>query len=325
MLTRRALLPVLALIPFRRPSPPEILPRSPEPIRLIFGGDVMLSRFVGRLARAQRDPEWPMHDLAPVLAAADIAFVNLEAPFSDRGNLVEQGMVFKAEPEMIGALELAGIDVVSTANNHARDCNDYGVEFTLDWLGSHGIAAAGSGKTAEEAHAGVILLRKGIRFGFLAYTYDQSNGNHPDEDRRVAMMDLDRMRLDVANMLTRADVAIVSMHAGLEYSPRPNAQQSEFAYAAIDAGARVVVGHHPHVVQSWERRGPGVIFFSLGNLIFDQFQRVETQHGLLAEVVFSGATLIRAAVIPVDIVRTVPRLAAVTRPAAISGVGTAGK
>ncbi len=325
MLTRRALLPVLAGIPFRRTSPPEILPPRPPETRLIFGGDVMLSRFVGRLARAQQDPEWPMHDLAPVLAAADIAFVNLEAPFSDRGHLVEAGMIFKAEPEMIGALELAGIDVVSTANNHARDCNGYGVEFTLDWLGRHGIAAAGSGKTAEEAHAGVVLLRNGIRFGFLAYTYDQSNGNHTDVDDRVATMDVDRMRLDVANMLTRADVAIVSMHAGLEYSPRPNAQQTAFAYAAIDAGARVVVGHHPHVVQGWERRGSGVIFFSLGNLIFDQFQRVETQHGLLAEVVFSGKTLIRTELIPVDIVRTVPRLAPVTRPAAISGEGIAAK
>ncbi len=324
MLTRRALLPLLAGVPFRRPAQPEIVPRSPE-TRLIFGGDVMLSRFVGRLARAQHNPEWPMRDLATFLAARDIAFVNLEAPFSDRGHPVEEGMIFKAEPEMIGALELAGIDVVSTANNHARDCNGYGVEYTLDWLASHGIAATGSGKTAEEAHAGVILVRNGIRFGFLAYTYDQSNGNHPDVDDRIAIMDLDRMRVDVAGMLARADVAVVSMHAGLEYSPRPNAQQTAFAHAAIDAGARVVVGHHPHVVQGWERRGPGVIFYSLGNLIFDQFQRVETQHGMLAEVVFSGKTLARTELIPVDIVRTVPRLAAATRPAAIFGEGIAGK
>jgi len=320
MLTRRALLPLLAGIPFRRPTPPEIVPRMKE-TRLVFGGDVMLSRFVGRLARARRDPASPLRDLAPMLVAADIAFVNLEAPFSDRGRPVESGMIFKAEPEMIHALELAGIDVVSTANNHARDCSGYGVEFTHEWLTSHGIAVAGSGKSAEAAHSGAIVTRNGVRFGFLAYTYDQSNGNHKDLDERVAILDIACMRRDVAAMLERADVAIVSMHAGIEYSPRPNEQQVAFARAAIDAGARVVVGHHPHVVQPWERYRSGVIFYSLGNLVFDQFQRVETQHGELAEVVFSGRTLTRAATIPVDIVRTAPRLAMVSTPSPSGGVG----
>lgn len=311
MLTRRALLPLLTAIPFRRPSSPENVPPAPQ-TRLVFGGDVMLSRYVGRLARSQRDPAWPLRDLAPALAAADIAFVNLESPFSDRGGLVEAGMVFKAEPEMIVGLELAGIDVVSTANNHSRDCNGYGVEFTLDWLTRHGIAVAGSGKSAEEAHAGTVLTRNGTRFGFLAYTYDQSNGIHADVDDRIAGIDVDRMKIDLANLLTRADVGIVSMHAGLEYAPRPNKQQIEFAHAAIDAGASVVVGHHPHVVQSWERRGTGVIFYSLGNLVFDQFQRVETQHGLLAEAIFSGKQLAHAEIFPVDIVRTAPRLATIS-------------
>src|SRR5271155_4696241 len=172
MLTRRLLVPMLAVIPFRRTSPvsgpSETVPRSRD-TRIIFGGDVMLSRYVGQIARERHDPALPMRDLAPVLSAADIAFVNLEAPFSDRGKPVESGMIFKAEPEMIGALELAGIDIVSTANNHARDCDGYGVEFTLNWLEEHGIAAVGSAKSAEEAHAGVVLTRNGTRFGFLAY------------------------------------------------------------------------------------------------------------------------------------------------------------
>ena len=308
MLTRRTLLPLLATLPFRRGSPSETVPR-PSQTRLILGGDVMLSRFVGSLARARGDPASPLRDLAPLLWAADIAFVNLEAPFSDRARVGEGRMVFKAEPEMIQALEIAGIDVVSTANNHARDCNGYGVEFTLDWLAQHGIAAAGTGKSLDEAHAGAVLARNGMRFGFLAYTYDQSNGNHRDFDGRIAMLEATSMQRDVAQMLTRADVAIVSMHAGSEYSPRPNSQQLRFAHAAIEAGARVVVGHHPHVVQPWERHGEGAIFYSLGNLVFDQFQRVETQHGALAKVVFSGKTLASARMLPVDIVGTVPRLA----------------
>jgi poly-gamma-glutamate capsule biosynthesis protein CapA/YwtB (metallophosphatase superfamily) len=310
ILTRRALLPVLAAIPFHRTAPPEIIPhpKPPKKTRILLGGDVMLSRHVGRLARAAHDPASPLRDLAPVLRSADIAFVNLESPFSDRGSLVEHGMIFKAEPEMIAALQNAGVTIVSTANNHARDRDRYGVEFTLSWLNQHGIQAVGSAPTPEAAHAGIVIERNGLRFGFLAYTFDQSNGNHKDVDDRIAVMDVATMQSDVARLLQRADIAVVSMHAGTEYHPRPNLQQIEFACAAIDAGVSVVAGHHPHVTQPWERRGKGVIFYSLGNLVFDQFQRAETQRGALAEVVFSGKTLESAALLPVDIVRTVPRL-----------------
>lgn len=310
MLTRRLFaVSLLGLIPLRRRSTDRSLPARLPETRILFGGDVMLSRHVARVARFRHDPAWPLRDLAPVLAAADIAFANLEAPFSDRGRLVEQGMIFKAEPEMVEALRLAGIDIVSTANNHARDCGEYGVEFTLDWLERHGIAAAGSGRTTEAAHEGAVLERHDVRFGFLGYTYDQSNGNYQSVDDRVAVMDLDQLRRDVDNLRRRADVVIVSMHAGIEYQPAPNGQQREFAHAAIDAGARVVAGHHPHVVQPFERYRDGVIFYSLGNLVFDQFQRRETQQGMLAEVIFVGKHIERAAMIPVDIVQTAPRVA----------------
>jgi len=308
MLTRRELLPLLAAVPWPRPSAPETLPPVKR-TRIVFGGDVMLSRYVGRLARAQHDPSSPLRDLAAFLAAADIAFVNLESPFSDRGAVVDRGMRFKAEPEMIAALERAGIDVVSTANNHARDCSGHGVEFTLDWLERHGIAAAGTGRSAEAAHRGAVLTRNGMRFGFLAYTFDQSNGNHPDVDARVALLHAVTMRRDVADLRRRADVVVVSMHAGVEYAPQPNRRQIDFARAAIDAGARVVAGSHPHVVQPSERCNDGVIFYSLGNLVFDQFQRSATQHGALGEVVFEGASIAQASLTAVRIVQTVPRLA----------------
>jgi poly-gamma-glutamate synthesis protein (capsule biosynthesis protein) len=277
--------------------------------RILCGGDVMLSRYVGARARAKADPASPLRDLAPLLSSADIAFVNLEAPFSDHGRPVEKGMVFKAEPEMIEALRAAGIDVVSTANNHARDCGSYGIGFTLDWLAKNGIAAAGTGHTAEEAHHGAVIERNGHRYGFLAYTYDQSNGNHSDQDDRVAMLNIPRMAADVASLRSRADAVIVSMHAGVEYQKQPNAEQRNFAHAAIDAGASAVVGAHPHVTQPVESYREGVIFYSLGNLVFDQFQRQETQHGLIADLRFTGAKLTSYSAIPVDIVGTVPRVA----------------
>jgi poly-gamma-glutamate capsule biosynthesis protein CapA/YwtB (metallophosphatase superfamily) len=320
------LLPLLVVLQFVLPFSRTSEHPAPDPVvtHLVLGGDVMLSRHVARVARERKDPAFPLRDLAPVLQAADIAFVNLESPFSDRGAVVERGMVFKAEPEMIAALELAGIDVVSTANNHARDQGSHGVEFTLDWLDRHQIAVAGTGRSAEAAHAGVVIERNGVHFGFLAYTYDQSNGNHTDVDDRVAMMDVTRMREDVARLKTRADAIIVSMHAGVEYSPKSNAQQVAFARAAIDAGVSVVVGHHPHVTEPWERYGKGVIFYSLGNLVFDQFQRVETQRGALADIVFEGPLLARAGLIRVDIVGTAPRVARTPSTATQPDVASSG-
>ncbi len=308
--TRRSflLLPALGLFSGRTQSDIS-LPRRVPVTRILLGGDVMLSRFVGALARQRDDPASPLRGVAELFSSADIAFVNLEAPFSDRGRKVEAGMVFKAEPEMVEALRIAGIDIVSTANNHARDCGRYGVGFTLDWLQKNGIETVGTAPTAELAHEGTILERNQVGFGFLAYTYDQSNGNHTDRDDRVAMMDPDAMVQDVTKLRERCDVVIVSMHAGTEYLQKPNAQQRQFAHAAIDAGASLVVGHHPHVTQPVEAYGKGVIFYSLGNLAFDQFQRKETQRGWIADVRFIGKRLAGYGIIPVDIVRTVPKLA----------------
>ena len=307
--TRRSILlvPALGFIPQKaedRLTLTSLVPAN----RLLLGGDVMLSRHVGEFARLRRDPAWPMRDLTDLFSSASIKFVNLEAPFSDRGPLMKEGMVFKAEPDMVEALRAAGIDVVSTANNHARDCGGYGLEFTLDWLARHDIAAAGTGLTADAAHRGTVLERNRVRFGFLAYTYDQSNGNHADRDDRIAMLDADEMTDDVHAMRERADVVIVSMHAGAEYQSKPNAVQQQFAHAAIDAGATVVVGHHPHVTQTVESYRDGVIFYSLGNLVFDQFQRRETQRGWIADLRFLANRLVGYGVIPVDIVEAAPRV-----------------
>lgn len=308
--TRRGFLLLPALGLFNKTEVSQALPQPYPVTRILFGGDVMLSRHVGIVARQKADFGWPLRSVAALFQSADLTFVNLEAPFSDHGRPKEAGMVFKAEPEMVEALRTAGIDIVSTANNHARDCGDYGIGYTLDWLAQNGIAAVGTGETEEAAHRGVVLARNGVRFGFLAYTFDQSNGNHADVDDRVAMMDAKRMTADVQDMAQRAAAVIVSMHAGWEYFQRPNPAQRNFAHAAIDAGASVVVGHHPHVTQPVESYGNGVIFYSLGNLVFDQFQRRETQRGLIADVRFAGNRLAGYGVIPVDIVGVAPRVAA---------------
>ena len=267
----------------------------------------MLARGVEEASRAQMDPASPFRRIAPFFARADIAFINLESPFSDRGAIANSRMIFRADPQAIAGLELAGIDVVSTANNHARDAGKHGLAFTLSLLANHGIAAVGTAASQEALREGVVLERNGARFGFLAYTYDQSNGNYPNADAPVAMLDAEAMREDVIRLRQRTDVVVVSMHAGVEYAMKPSARQIEFARAAIDAGATVVAGHHPHVVQPVERYRAGVIFYSLGNLVFDQVQRRETQTGLIAEVFFDAGRLESYRVHEVDIVETVPQ------------------
>jgi len=276
--------------------------------RLIFTGDVMLSRAVRRQILAAKDPALPFRKMAPMLAASDIAFVNLESPFSDQAPYHEGGMVFHAAPDTIAGLKLAGIAVASTANNHSRDCGSHGVEFTISWLRKHGIETVGSGESEADAHKGIVLVRHGVRFGFLGYTYDQKNGNWKDIDPRIAVADPKIVCRDVQELRKRADVVIVSMHHGIEYKLKPNAAQTAFAHAAIDAGATLVIGHHPHVVQPSESYHGGLIFYSLGNFIFDQYQRIETQHGEVVQVSFVGRNILATHVMPVKITLSGPEL-----------------
>jgi poly-gamma-glutamate synthesis protein (capsule biosynthesis protein) len=302
------MLPAVGLLPRSIGISSTAAPLASSEVRMLFGGDIMLSRYVAKVARQKHDPGWPLRSIAPLLASADIAFANLESPFSNQGHSFEKGMVFRAEPDMIASLVAAGLDIVSTANNHARDAGSHGVAFTLDLLARNHIQAVGTGPTERLAHQGVILERKSAGFGFLGYTFDQSNGNHKDVDPRISMLDVNRMRADVADMRKRADAVIVSMHAGVEYHPFPNAVQQTFARVAIDAGASAVIGHHPHVVQTVELYGNGIIFYSLGNLVFDQFQLKSTQLGWIADLRFQGAKLTGYGIIPVDIVNTVARI-----------------
>lgn len=276
--------------------------------RLLFAGDVMFSRAVRRKILEANDPALPFRKIAPVMAAADIAFVNLETPFSDRGPYYEGGLIFHAAPEMIAGLKLAGVSIASTANNHSRDCGPHGVEFTVAWLRSHGIDPLGTSESEEATHQGVVLVRNGVRFGFLGYTFDQQNGNWRDIDTRIALADPRAVCRDVAAIQKRCDVVIVSMHSGIEYLPKPTKAQIAFAHAAIGAGALLVIGHHPHVVQPEEDYRGGQIYYSLGNLVFDQYQREATQHGEIVEISFLGPKILATHVMPVRITPTGPEL-----------------
>ena len=308
------LISIVSCSPPQRPQQPRAERHGPALNRLVFAGDVMFSRAVRRQIVTARDPALPFRKIAPLLSAADIAFVNLESPFSDRGLYYETGLIFHAPPEAIAGLNLAGVTLASTANNHARDCGPHGVEFTVAWLRSHGIEPLGSSESEARTHEGIVLVRHGIRFGFLGYTFDQNNGNWRDTDPRIAMADPKALCRDIAALKTRADIVIVSMHHGIEYQPLPSRAQIAFAHAAIDAGAVLVIGHHPHVIQPEEDYHGGRIFYSLGNLVFDQYQREATQHGEIIQVSFVGTSILATHTLYVQITPTGPELESPPQP-----------
>lgn len=289
-------------------SPRKADAEVPPPInRLVFGGDVMLARHVAKRMKAAGDASLPFRKIAPFFKEADLAFVNLESPFSDKGSPPTGGMVFKAPPEAIEGLITAGIDVVSTANNHSRDQHEYGLLYTLDWLEKNKIAAVGTGRDEAATRRGVVLTANAVKFGFLGYTYDQRNGNHKDDDNRINGLDIVRLREDIAAIRQVSNVTVVSMHAGVEYSKAPHPQQQQFARAAIEAGATLVIGHHPHVVQPCEEYQTGVICYSLGNLVFDQ-TIPGTNDGMVVEAEFKGFSLRKLRTHKVRIVDTIPEL-----------------
>jgi len=252
---------------------------------LLFGGDVMLSRSVGEKIRI-KGTLFPFEKIQDTFLSADVSFINLEAPFSDQGprTSLTDTLRFKVEPEALEGIYASGIDIVSLANNHFADAGSHGVDYTVKWLDTNDVQHVGGGRNLAEAEAPVIFLRNGLRVGFVA-----AQGVLPSvkaTTKKAGTLWWDDKALEAVRRLRPfVDVLVVSIHAGTEYQLTPTASQVSFSHKAIDAGADIVVGHHPYVVQPIERYKKGIILYSLGNLIFDQCWSKETQEGLVLKVI----------------------------------------
>jgi poly-gamma-glutamate capsule biosynthesis protein CapA/YwtB (metallophosphatase superfamily) len=257
-------------------------------VRLVAVGDIMLSRMVDRRMH-QYGYDYPFASSSELFANADIVFGNLETPITEGDPVAMTSMRFRADPEAVPALKRAGFTILSIANNHTPDYGEQGVLDTVTHLKNAGIAFAGAGATASDAYAPAYLFVEPYTFAFFAYndsdvvptTYKAS-----EERAGTAFMDIPRMQKDVREAKETADFVIVSMHSGNEYEPTPNTRQTAFAHSAIDAGADVVIGHHPHVVQTMEVYKEKYIFYSLGNFIFDQMFSDETREGIVLGLTF---------------------------------------
>ena len=266
-----------------------------ESITIVAVGDVMLSRMVGERIRLIGDPKAPFLETAEILEKADITFCNLESPFYDDDLLDEEWLIFGAEPTTIEGLKYAGFDIVSLANNHFGDQGVAGMLFTFTHLNENRIEYIGAGKNEEKAREPKIIERNGVKFAFLGYNdvkpAIQKGYMATSEKPGVAVLTKDNLMEDIKRAKERAQVVIVSIHWGIEYETSPTERQITFAHLAIDSGASLVLGHHPHVIQPLEEYKDGYIFYSLGNFVFDQMWSEETRKGLIAEIIFEDGQI----------------------------------
>lgn len=287
----------------------EVKENTPKKTTLMAVGDIMLARHVGTKMAEAKDYTLPFIPTAGILSAADITIGNLESPFYNQGPRQTAGMVFKAEPEAIAGLQLAGFDVLTLANNHMLNQGEAGLKYTLDYLKGKQIATIGAGSDFIVAHEGIIKEVNDLKFGFLGYSYS-SYHDQLEQKNVVAGMNVEQLKKDVINLKTRADIIVVVLHAGEEYTNQPNQAQVNFAHAAIEAGADLVIGHHPHWPQIVETYQGKWIFYSLGNFVFDQEWSRETKEGLILSAAWSNSKLSELKLIPVVIENySTPRLA----------------
>lgn len=278
-----------------------------EPINIAAVGDIMLSRVVENKMIATKNWQYPFLKTADLTGGADLAVGNLETAILAGKPIGATAMRFRTDPKAVSGLLTAGFDVLTLSNNHVLNYGRDGLISTLNYLNEAQIAHTGAGINEEEIAAPAVKEVKGVKFGFLSYTYANEKGQNPGGGiYGTNFMDTARMQQEVAELCRRVDVVIVSMHAGTEYKTKSSAQQQAFARAAIDAGAKVVLGHHPHVVQETEDYGGGKIIYSLGNFVFDQDWSAETKLGAIAFLNFKGANLERVDFLPVKIIGTQP-------------------
>lgn len=278
------------------------IPYLSEEVSFVAVGDISYSRAVGRIVAKQKDINYPFLKISDYFKGADLVFGNLETPITEGREIFDFEMVFRSDLGTEQALKQAGFSILSLANNHTPNFGEQGLKDTFRYLDMAGIKHIGAGINEEEANQPVYIEKKGIKFAFLAYndsdvvpaSYEADN-NHAG----TAFMRIDKMTEAVKMAKQKADFVIVSMHSGIEYTGKPDNSQVNFAHAAVDAGADLIIGHHPHVVQMAEQYKGKYIFYSLGNFVFDQPQSQKTKEGLVVKVFFTKDGVNKISLLPV--------------------------
>jgi poly-gamma-glutamate capsule biosynthesis protein CapA/YwtB (metallophosphatase superfamily)/outer membrane protein assembly factor BamB len=276
-------------------------------VSLVAVGDIMLGRGVGNLIRAN-SPAYPFDLVRELTNQADVAFGNLESPIT-AGGVPQGGITLRAAPEVTEGLSGAGFDIVSLANNHTDDYGAVGLLDTMSHLYGEDIAYVGLRGEAGAGQEAVTLEVKGLRMAFLAYNHvDPRWVASDDDDSGPAWLDPESAYADVRRAASVSDFVVVSLHWGAEYMPLPDEFQQEVVRGMLEAGAGLIIGHHPHVVGAVAWEDEGFVAYSLGNFVFDQPFSAETMQGLVLRCLIDGTGLKQVQLIPVEMEAGQPRV-----------------
>ncbi len=260
--------------------PTTLAPSESDTVTIIFGGDMQFDRWI-RTVTARRGGAFIFDGLRAELQSADLVVANLEGPITDNPSVSEtstegshDNYVFTFPPETATLLKQEHIGPVNIGNNHILNFNESGVRQTRAYLDRAGIESIGSPLTGDVRT--VVRDIRGTDIAFVNYNQFVTQG------REKAFSDL-------AEVKEQADFIVVYTHWGKEYEG-VTLEMKALAHEFIDAGADLVIGSHPHVIQEREEYRGKHIYYSLGNFIFDQYFRPETQAGLLVRATFDPAT-----------------------------------
>lgn len=245
-------------------------------------GDLLFHLKVVRTAREHADEggfAWVLGGLQSVIGENELAFANLETPLSERVP-PETGdpPILGAPAEAAAALSAVGIDVVSVANNHGYDQTAIGLGETLAALDGAGVGHVGAAVAEADAPGPAVFERGGVRVAFVAFTERVNRGPvSTDGHPRIARYDDERAAVALSRARELADLVVLSIHWSSDFVTEPRRGQRRRARALVDAGADVIIGHGPHVLQEVERleseRGEALVAYSLGNLVSNQALR----------------------------------------------------
>ena len=275
-------------------------------------GDVIIGRTVYKVESSANDYTSSFSKMAAATKNADLTVANLESVLSDNVEHPTLGMTFSAPSKAADGLVSAGISAVNLANNHSYNYGDLGFRDTMATLKERNIGYFGGGVDAKTAHAPLMVTVKGKKIALLGYSsiigsYEALGSKSGQAwlsmapwgtfDEQLAV----QMENDIKAAKAQSDLVFVYYHWGTEYTHDAGAEQRTVAHRAVDAGADVILGTHPHWVQGVEWYKDKLITYSLGNFVFDQEWSTETKQGTFLSLKFQGNSVIGASLTPFEI------------------------
>jgi poly-gamma-glutamate capsule biosynthesis protein CapA/YwtB (metallophosphatase superfamily) len=302
--------------PTAQPSPSKPEPTSTEtaPVELAFVGDLMLGRSLAQKITEGKGNQI-FESVREILQSGDLTVGNLECAIGEGGKKALKGYAFLAPPASASELKNAGFDLLSLANNHSLDYGTDVFRQTEQLLTDNGIQIIGAGDNASRARAPAVYEIRGLRVAFLAYAdvpverggFNARSWAAGASTPGISWADDSGIVSDLQALKPRADFIVVLFHFGIEGSDLPSPRQVELSHLAIDNGAKLVVGSHPHLLQKEETYKSGVIYYSLGNFVFDGFSG-SYNHGAILRVTISPSNPASYTLIPVLLVDGIPIL-----------------